>query len=177
MSSSFVEQVTTALIRFQLPATSAIIAGVDSTNYAHIYSVQGTTSMCADHVGFASIGMGAWHANSQLMLARHDKLRPLEETLRLVYAAKKRSEVAPGVGRDTDMVVVGFPLGNFIRVEGKPLKSFQRIHENAEKAIQRVEDRAQRETKKYLDGLADQTQPKDQAGDAEAVSDPNKKAD
>jgi hypothetical protein len=36
----------------------------------------------------------------------------MAETLMLVYMAKRRAEVAPGVGEQTDMIVVGPELGS-----------------------------------------------------------------
>lgn len=84
----------------------AIIAGVDSTG-PHIY-VAGNPgwAACHDAVGFAAIGWGEWHAQSQFMFNQYTKDWAFARTLLLTYAAKKRAEVAPGVGRATDMFVI-----------------------------------------------------------------------
>jgi len=37
---------------------------------------------------------------------RHSPATPLRETVFQVYAAKRRAEVAPGVGLDTDMAII-----------------------------------------------------------------------
>ena len=84
-----------------------IITGTDMDGTAHIYTVKdpGTVS-CEDAVGFAAIGIGEWHADSFFMFNRYNKYRFLSEALFLTYAAKRRAEVAPGVGIETDMFVI-----------------------------------------------------------------------
>ena len=57
-----------------------------------------------DRLGFHAIGSGAIHA--AMSLVGHSATSSLEETAFRVYAAKRRAEVAPGVGRETDMMVV-----------------------------------------------------------------------
>ena len=60
-----------------------------------------------DGVGFVAAGSGQWHAESQFMFSRYTREWDLPEALSLVYAAKKRAEVAPGVGKlETDLVVI-----------------------------------------------------------------------
>jgi hypothetical protein len=94
------------------PQMRSLIAGVDSTG-AHIYEVDGYGNItCHDGAGFAAIGSGQRHAEAQFMAAGHASNKPYAETLLLTYAAKKRSEVAPGVGPHTDVAIVG-GLGNF----------------------------------------------------------------
>jgi hypothetical protein len=41
------------------------------------------------------------------MLAGHSPFSSSPETLLLTYLAKKRSEIAPGVGKGTDMFIIG----------------------------------------------------------------------
>lgn len=84
-----------------------IIAGIDAGG-AHIATVSNPGLKVDDHeqIGFVSIGSGAIHAMQALIGAGHTKYRSLEETVFNTYAAKRRAEVAPGVGNDTDMIVV-----------------------------------------------------------------------
>ncbi len=104
-SPGFVEKVATELFNFEGPETEAIIAGIDETG-PHIFVCKNSEISCRDGVGFAAIGAGAWHAESQLMFAGHTPGAPLAEALLNLYFAKKRAEVAPGVGSVTDMVFV-----------------------------------------------------------------------
>lgn len=112
LADGFIKQVTQELVRFEVPGVSTIFAGVDPGG-AHIYTVEDDVVRCHDSVGFAAIGSGYWHADSQLMLAKHSCYSPVPDTLLLTYAAKRRAEVAPGVGNATDMFMIGPLLGSF----------------------------------------------------------------
>jgi hypothetical protein len=87
-----------------LPASTFMVG-------THLFVVRGAEIECLDVVSFAAIGAGDWHANSQFMFAKHNYNRPFSETLFATYVAKKRAEVAPGVGQATDMFMVGPLLG------------------------------------------------------------------
>lgn len=106
MSQDFLASVTKEMLNFDVPLVSAIIAGHDETG-AHIYVVDSDSVSCRDTIGFASIGIGARHADSQFMLGRHSVASSLPETLVLTYTAKKRSEVSPGVGKEEDYFFIG----------------------------------------------------------------------
>lgn len=119
MSPGLAMQLAKEIFDFQIGTVEAIITGSDPTG-VHIYVVDDRGVTCQDWVGFAAVGGGAWHANSQLMFAGHVKTRDYPEVLMSVYSAKKRAEVAPGVGEATDMIVIGPGLGESLTV-GNPL--------------------------------------------------------
>ena len=52
-------------------------------------------------IGHGAIGSGAPHALYSLIEAGYRSAMPKDEVIELVTKAKTRSEVAPGVGRDT----------------------------------------------------------------------------
>lgn len=106
MTPEIVKDLTSAIVNFDMPEIEAIVTGIDGTG-THIYVVTNSGVECRDAIGFAAIGIAYWHANSQFMFAGHNRMRPLPETLLLTYAAKKRAEVAPGVGSGTDMFTTG----------------------------------------------------------------------
>ncbi|MGJ7573375.1 hypothetical protein ACSFBX_22815 [Variovorax sp. RB2P76] len=121
MSSQLVSSLATEMITKAFPRVEAIIAGVDRTG-AHIYVADGAMVSCHDAAGFAAIGNGWYHANSHLMFSRHGKNAGFTKTLWLTYSAKKRAEVAPGVGEDTDMFGVRglgqhFEIGDHVLAE------------------------------------------------------------
>gem|GEM_PF-678438 len=94
-----------------LPSTETIIAGVDETG-AHLFVIdQDGYISRQDRIGFAAIGIGKWHAESQFMFERHTPLKSDEDTIFLSYLAKRRAEVAPGVGNDTDLVYISLKGG------------------------------------------------------------------
>ena len=61
---------------------------------------------------YASTGTGDMHAVQSLIGAHYQKEKELETATYLVYEAKRRAEVAPGVGLLTDMIVLS--LGDTI---------------------------------------------------------------
>ncbi len=83
----------------------AIVAGMNDDGTCDIFHINGNgLSVCQTDIGFVSIGIGADHANLQLMsqgYSRHSV--DFYAALSLIYAAKKSSELAPGVGKETDI--------------------------------------------------------------------------
>ncbi len=106
MSEAFVNVVTAQLQDFQGADVGAIIVGMEADN-AHLYSVDAIgTVRCFDDVGFAAIGIGAWHAQSRLMQIGYTNLVNVSPALASVYTAKKAAETAPGVGKATDIHLI-----------------------------------------------------------------------
>jgi hypothetical protein len=108
MEPAMVDQITRDMIQCKMPQMAVIIAGTDTAG-SHIYVAhngdQGRFDVgCYDAIGFAAIGAGGRHARSQFMLAGHKWDAPSHESLLLTYIAKKRAEIAPGVGPTTDMI-------------------------------------------------------------------------
>jgi len=104
-SPGFVRDIGTELLNFEGPFMQTIVVGCDD-NGPHIYTVDNNSIQCHDTVGFAAIGAGEAHANSQMMAFNHTFRHSLADTLRAVLFSKKRAEIAPGVGPNTDMMVV-----------------------------------------------------------------------
>jgi len=84
-----------------------LLAGVDQDG-AHIFSIHnpGGTELQHDVIGYAAIGSGAIHAVQSMIGFKHSSTAGLRETIFRTYASKRRAEVAPGVGQDTDVAVV-----------------------------------------------------------------------
>lgn len=103
----FVNKITNQLQNYQGPEVEAIIAGMDD-KIGHLYLLDTAGNVsCHNDVGFVAIGLGAWHAKSQLMQARYTPIRSAYATaLAMIYAAKKRAEIAPGVGLETDLYLI-----------------------------------------------------------------------
>jgi hypothetical protein len=108
--SSFNAQITMMLdqqiSQFNL-GVEILLAGVDTTG-AHIYAVHnpGRPEMPHDVIGYAAVGSGTIHALQSMIGFGHAADAPYHETVFRVYASKRRAEVAPGVGLDTDMGVI-----------------------------------------------------------------------
>jgi len=163
LSPELVDKISNGLLNYELSdSVATIICGLDNTGL-HLFVVRGNNIECLNNAGFASVGMGDWHSNSQFMFAKHRWLKPFSETLLLTYAAKKRAEVAPGVGQATDMFIIGPGLGqNAFPIPYNVVDKLGQIYDEsrAEGAI--IFQKANDKTKEFIDTLL-QTAFKDQS--------------
>ncbi|MDD2665384.1 MAG: hypothetical protein PHD13_01190 [Methanocellales archaeon] len=90
-----------------------IIAGVDQKG-AHIYFVHtpdmeelmGTYS-CYDSMGYCTVGTGDRHSDMVFVASRYTSSFSLKNALYVCYEAKKKAELAVGVGKNfTDIIVI-----------------------------------------------------------------------
>lgn len=83
-----------------------LIAGDNATHHT-VYSIM-NPGIVRDHspIGHGAIGSGAPHALYSLIEAKYRPSMPKEQVVELVSNAKKRSEVAPGVGEGTSIVTI-----------------------------------------------------------------------
>lgn len=91
--------------------TDFLVAGVDGSGghvaWVHYHGVQGGGWLESfDKIGYCAIGSGGSHASILLSLNGQHRDLTIAETVFHVYAAKVSAEVAPGVGRSTDMAVI-----------------------------------------------------------------------
>jgi 20S proteasome alpha/beta subunit len=87
-------------------ALDLLVAGFDDEG-AHLFVVNNPGLLSAfDTVGYAAAGSGGMHATLRLSLGGQHTNMSLPETLHSVYEAKTAAEVAPGVGKLTDMAVL-----------------------------------------------------------------------
>jgi 20S proteasome alpha/beta subunit len=100
------EKLTMQLQEYDGPDVAALVVSPE-IEHSRIYVIdhRGSTH-CFDDVGFAAVGSGAWHARSKLMQLGYVKFLPFVRAFGYIYAAKKAAEVAPGVGRKTDVHIV-----------------------------------------------------------------------
>jgi hypothetical protein len=83
-----------------------IVAGVDDHGARLAVIGHPGTIAWFDKLGYAAIGSGGIHATMRLSLAGHTRNTALLQTLYGVYDSKRASEVAPGVGQETDVSIV-----------------------------------------------------------------------
>jgi hypothetical protein len=152
MSSPLVADLTKEIVNFEMPPIEAIVSGVDGIG-AHIYVVNNSEVTCRDAIGFAAIGAGYWHANSQFMFAGHNRNRPLPETLLLTYAAKRRAEVAPGVGVGTDMFSMGPNPGTYGPIIAPIIKDLGNIYKHTRDRAAQSLRKSNNEVTKYVEQL------------------------
>jgi hypothetical protein len=112
----------------------ALVIGTDNTG-AHIYRVEDGHVSFQDPIGFVAAGGGQWHAESQFMFARYTRWWPFPDALSLLYSAKKHAEVAPGVGEETDLVIVTTRPPNVIhaKADSDLVRELENIYQETKK--------------------------------------------
>jgi hypothetical protein len=143
MDSELVRQIAVDLINYKIPNLSAVIAGIDPSG-CHIYVVDTNSNNHVDtgnygSIGYAAIGAGARHASAHFLTSGHAWYTPLPEALWNTYLAKKRAEVAPGVGETTDLYMIGPSLGADVTylnqmVHGQLKAAYEKTKDQEEKA-------------------------------------------
>jgi hypothetical protein len=158
LDSDLIDKIAQELINFKVPDVSTIIMGVDQSSgiVPHIYTVHNDYVSCDDVIGFSAIGSGARHAESQFMLARHAWNRELPETLLLTYSAKKDAEIAPGVGTETDMFMIGPGLGQSSTIIENAVQKLESEYRKLRAKTKKAQTDAMAEVKKYVNALGQQ---------------------
>ncbi len=151
MDSDLVTKLARDILNFEPSSegVEVIVAGVDASG-PHLYVCNGSDIHCWDNPGFAAVGKGYWHAQSQLMFAGHAGARLLPEVLLDVYFAKKRAEVAPHVGEYTDMFFVGPNVGTFTRINPQLIAKLDEIYRGAQKKENQARSVAKRKINEYI---------------------------
>jgi 20S proteasome alpha/beta subunit len=104
-SSQILQQVIGMIMQHNLQL-DILVAGVDDSG-SHLFAITHPgVLMPMDTNGFTAIGSGGLHAAVRLSLGQHTKTATLVETVYSVYEAKRAAEVAPGVGKLTDMAII-----------------------------------------------------------------------
>ena len=152
MNSQLVADLAKELINYELPQVATIFAGTDPSG-THIYTVHDNVADCVDNVGFAAIGIGSRHASSQFMFARHAWNSPFADSLLLTYIAKRKAEVAPGVGSGTDMVTVGPGLGTFVQIGDHVITRLDERYKEIIDSEMSAFSRAKEEIRSYVEEL------------------------
>ena len=82
-----------------------LVVGSGGTQ-CHIYTIIHPGDVyCNDSIGYAAIGIGAPHVIYRMIENKYRKSLNEEAITKLVEEAKKRSEVAPGVGEKTRKII------------------------------------------------------------------------
>lgn len=156
MHPDLVSQIAKELIGYALPEVAVIIAGNNphaierEATTSHIYVIENGTISCRDKVGFACIGIGAYHANSTFMLAGYNPSTPVSRAMLTMYSAKKRSEVAPGVGANTDNFIITSSLGSCSTIKDEIVDGLEKIYADSVKRAAEVQRKAERKIDAHI---------------------------
>lgn len=161
LGEGFADQLTYKIDRNSV-GVATIVAGVDSSG-AHIYTIHEEGDVhCHDLVAFAAIGDGEWHASSQFMFAKYTRSWNFSKAMLLAYSAKKRAEVAPGVGCDTDLFFIGTEGYSTLRDELKDgiVAIYDNMRGQLDSAVQSANQGVDEYVNTFLRASADAEKPK-----------------
>jgi hypothetical protein len=86
----------------------ALVIAAEADGVSLYYCNSAGQISCLDDIGFGTIGLGGWHAKSRLMESAYTSDQTIfAAALAATYSAKKSAELAPGVGKKTDLHLVG----------------------------------------------------------------------
>jgi hypothetical protein len=101
MSDWFISRVADELSEVDPPPVAAVIAGYDENDRPQIYRMAKGSLTIETEGGFAAVGSGQWHATAAMMDFQFTRGCPVPEGIFKTYAAKKRAQIATGVGDTT----------------------------------------------------------------------------
>jgi hypothetical protein len=143
-SSQILQQVLGMIMQHNLQL-EILVAGVDDTG-SHLFTVlHPGVLLPIETTGYGAIGSGGIHAAVRLSLGQHNSQASLVDTVYNVYEAKKAAEVAPGVGKLTDMAIVKDGRVRFVKPE--MFAVLEKVH----KEKPTMTDAEQEELKKVCD--------------------------
>lgn len=113
LNMAVVQEIETSLVNESI-GVDMIIGGYDG-KHCHVYSITHPGVLLShDAIGFVCVGIGAPHATYHLIGSHYDTSLDVGEVEKLVLGAKQKSEVAPGVGKETTLTYLpkksGFKL-------------------------------------------------------------------
>jgi len=141
----------------------AIILGIDmdgpqgavpGLRYPHLYVAYDSDVKCEDATGFAAIGIGRSHAQSQFMFAGYERRWKFPKALLLAHSAKKRAEVSPGVGKATDMFSIGPGDSPFFAIAEHVIEELGKNYEEMQENIRRASAQADQRMKMFDEEIA-----------------------
>jgi len=104
LHDSLVMQLNDGVASYNLGLT-LILAGMDERGHIIRIENPGTYSSY-DTMTFCCVGMGDRHADNVFAWYRYSDTFALTEALYIAFEAKKRAEMAGGVGRSTDAIII-----------------------------------------------------------------------
>lgn len=110
-----------------------LLSGIDENedSKGHIIEISNPGKWRSfDTIGFCCIGMGSRHAMNVFAWYRYTQNIPLNEVIYIVFEAKKRAEIAGGVGKDTDIFIVNNK--GIKKVSNETIKELEGIYNERE---------------------------------------------
>lgn len=103
--NSYMDKILDTISKFSL-STSILLIGFDNNGKAQISEIAEEGYMDFRDVNFHAISSGTIQAINTLLFQRHSKENNLKTAIYNVFKAKKNAEVAEGVGRETEILIL-----------------------------------------------------------------------
>jgi hypothetical protein len=126
IGNPYIENVLRSISEFTLNTVILLIGFKDGE--AQIAEVGESRIVDLRDIDFGAIGSGAVQALNTLLFQRHSKNDPLAITLYNVYKAKRNAEVAVGVGKETDVMIL--KKDGIIEIADPKIKILSEIYED-----------------------------------------------
>ena len=136
-SSQTLQQILAMVMQHNMQA-EVLVAGVDVSG-AHLFAISHPgVLLLMETMGYGAVGSGGLHAAVRLSLGQQNKIAPILETVYNVYEAKKAAEVAPGVGKLTDLAII--KSGKVSFAETALLEVLEKAHKEKPSLTQTEQD-------------------------------------
>jgi len=154
MNRDQVDQLTSLLVSTPL-GDEVIVTGHDYLG-GHVYIIADPgEAICMDPTGWGAIGSGRWHADSFFMIESYTKFKTFEEALLLTYQAKKRADVAPGVGpKYTDLFFIANEGFRYIYQNSSLYAGLDRVYKELHEDEQKTQSKAREAVQKLIENEA-----------------------
>ncbi len=106
--------------------TAILLVGVDN-GIAKIVEINAENMASFRDMNFHAIGSGNIQAVNTLLFQKHDKCDNLLATLYNVYKAKRNAEVLQGVGKETELLILGEET--YLKINGKNMSILKKIYD------------------------------------------------
>jgi hypothetical protein len=143
MDTALVRELAREMQNYSLQ-TEVIVLGVDKKEQASLYRID-PVGIVTNHsdTGFVSIGEGGIHSSAYFMLVPYTHVISYNQALYQTFKAKKRAEVAPGVGMHTDMFLIN--ANGAVTIDRQVIDGLEKLHaEDISRAKKRPADAEKR---------------------------------
>lgn len=124
---ALVAQIWANVYKYPFPF-AVLLAGADNHG-AHIAEIHPPGILVhLDDIGYGNVGSGSDFANLSLAMCRYDTKWSLELALISTFEAKKMAERVPGVGKETDILII--TKKGFKSVSSEDIKELEKLHDN-----------------------------------------------
>ena len=123
----FMDSILDSIAKYRLD-TLITLAGLENGK-GQVLLISETGVHDFTEIGFNTIGSGDVEATNTLLFQQQHRGTPLMETIYNVYKAKKNAEVADGVGKLTDIIVIG--ANEIKEIDEEKIKILNKVYEDA----------------------------------------------